>query len=88
MQKLENEAGALERPEAADALLGEVGDDRGLAGGDGDDHVIHHDDAKRHGGVAVAVALGLHIGDVHDDEGLVPVAFDAALSSSSSADWI
>mgnify|MGYP000733115833 FL=1 len=77
MQKLQNEARALERPESADALLGKVGDDGGFTGGDGDDYVIHHDDAKRHGGVAVAVALSLHIGNVHDDEGLVAVALDA-----------
>ena len=60
-----------------DRLLGEVGDDGGFAGGDGDDHVIHPDDAKRHGGVAVAIALGLHVGAVHDDAGLVAVALDA-----------
>ena len=70
VEQLQDEARALEGPEVADALLRKIVDNGGVPGADGDDDVIHQHNAQRNGGVDIAAALTLHIGDVHDDEGL------------------
>ena len=73
MQQLQDEARPFESPEIADALLCKVADDGGIAGADGDDDLIAQHDAQRDGGVHIAAALRLHIGNVNEDQRLLLV---------------
>ena len=71
VQQLQNKAGALEGPEIADSLLGEVADNRRVTGTNRDDDLITQHDAQRNGGIHIAAAFGLDIGDVNQDQRLL-----------------
>ena len=71
LENLQDEAGTLERPEIANALLGEVIDDGRIARADGDNHLVAQHDAQRDCTVHIARALGINIWNIHDNQRLL-----------------
>ena len=71
LENLQDEAGTLERPEIANALLGEVIDDGRIARADGDNHLVAQHDAQRDCAVHIARALGINIRNIHDNQRLL-----------------
>ena len=66
----------FERPEIAHPLLREIRNDRRFTGADRDNDLVHQHNAHRNRAVNITAAFAFHIGNVHDDQRLIPIVLN------------